>query len=240
MKEGRLNSWIWKVNGIFIFLAGIGVIILLLNLLYDNFNRAKNKPEVVKLAKDPTGIEKWTLGRSRAIFGTDTLMLSLVSENSEVIQNDKMSMFSGGIQEARSAYRTAAKNILFIDMQQNSSHWLFESTSQLVLSSEEFPHRYREKKDQSGAQVVFYRLVVNDTNGDKILNHKDKLSLGMSDTTGQNYRVIIEEMDRIISTNSVKDGKIMLVYQNKGIAYSMLFAINPYKQISVSTLPKIE
>lgn len=239
--DNKFNNWVWKINGILILLAGLGIILAVVFTIYDTMQRRGGyKQEVINIADDPKGIEKWTLGRGTKIRGTDTLMLSLISENEEV-KATTLNMFgNSSAYNMGRAISDPAKNILFVNMKNNQSSWLFESTSQLILGSEQFPFGYyRELEQEQDSEMIFYQVVTKDTNNDGVLNHKDSLSLAITAADGTGYKVVIEEFDRIISKNMNGNKQVLVVYQNKGTGYSMLFDISPYKIISLNKLPKI-
>ena len=79
-----------------------------------------------------------------------------------------------------------------------------------------------------------------DTNNDKKLNKEDASSLYMTTPSGENYQLVLDAYDRLISSESVVDNQIILVFQYKGKAYSRLIQLSPYKVISNIELPKIE
>ncbi|MFW5427277.1 MAG: hypothetical protein ACKE8G_06765 [Methylophagaceae bacterium] len=233
--DSKFNSWVWKINGVIILIAGIATIFIVGFSAYEMFLRYPSNPpeEIINLAEDPEGIEKWTLNRGEPIQGTNTLMLSLTSENDEV-ESDTFNMFSD------SRYSSSiAKNILFLDMSNNQSIWLFNSTSQLILLSEQFPYGYQTYEKNPVTKILFHHVVNKDSNNDGVLNYQDSASLAITKPDGTDYTVIIEEFERIIARNMVGENQVMIVFQNNGIGYSMLFDISTFKEISINELPKV-
>ncbi len=238
--EKPLSDWIWKINGIIILFAGIAALVVALFAVYDIFLRNIEPEPVVNLADDPKGVEKWRLSRGEAIPGTDILMLSLISENKEVSKQGPMPIFSSGRSYSGRAYNLPAKNILFLDMSNNQSRWLFDTTSQLILSSQPFPYYDRTELDKRvSPKVIFYSVVIKDTNEDGILNNQDQTALAISNTNGDDFQIIIDSFDRIIAKETTGKNKALIVYQNEGTVYSMLFGLDPFKAISTKALPKV-
>lgn len=237
MEDNKFFVWVWRINGIILLLAAIGVSGLALVGLYESVTRSSQEEVVVNLANDPKGIEKWTLGRAISVVGANTLMLSLISENEEV--DASQSKFIASDRYYFSGNYGPAKNVLFINTESNNSFWLFKSTSQLVLNAEPFPYSY-QASDADPVKVIFYQVVTSDTNGDGALNKKDKVSLAITSPDGSGYRIILKEFDKIISKTLSEDGDILVVYHDNGDVYSMLYDITGNKVLSTHKVPKVD
>jgi hypothetical protein len=62
----------------------------------------------------------------------------------------------------------------------------------------------------------------------------------MTTPAGENYQLVLDVYDRLISREIGGDNQVILVFQYKGKAYSRLIQLSPYKVISNVELPKIE
>ena len=237
MEGNKFFVWIWRTNGIILLLAAIGITGLALVGLYESVTLSSQEEEIVNLANDPKGIEKWTLGRQTSVAGANTLMLSLISENEEV--ETSQSKFIASDRYYFGGNYGPAKNVLFINTESNNSFWLFNSTSQLVLNVEPLPYSY-QTSDTDHVKVIFYQVVTSDTNGDNLLNKKDKSSLGITSPDGSGYRVILEVFDKIISKTLSDDNNILVVYRDNGDVYSMLYDISDNKVLNTHRIPKVD
>jgi hypothetical protein len=217
-------------------MAAIGISGIALVVLYESIINSSHKEEIINLADDPKGVEKWTLGRATSIAGANTLMLSLISENKEVDTLPSQTIAADSYYSKRSY--NPAKNILFIDNTSNKSFWLFSSTSQLVLDAEPFPHSY-QIADKYHDKVIFYQVVTSDTNGDEILNKNDKSSLAITSPDGTGYRVIMDGFDKIITKTLTDNNNILVVYNNDGDVYSMLYDTSRNKVLSTHKIPRV-
>lgn len=238
MDENKFFKLIWRINGLIIF-GGTALITLLITYyIIEDFIGSNSRPQpavVENLAPDPEDKEKWIIGNPIQIRGNDFVLLPLVSENKEV-EMKSITNTSRQFYKDRH-HRKLSKNILFLNKKENKSFWLFSNTNRLILNTTLFPNSY---DNNSLTKVIFYNIVSKDTNSDKRLTKEDNSSLFMSTPEGENYQLVLDAYDRLISRESVGDNQLILIYQNKGKAYSRLIQLSPYKVISNIELPKIE
>ncbi len=210
METNVFFRWIWRINSILIFLGALGLVGLIsYELLRGLFRSPPETPVVTNVAEDPTGIENWVLGRMEEMSGTNFAMIRLVSENNEVLL-PKSSYLASGSGYFRSN-KGPAKNVLFVDTKNNTSHWLFPDNSQIVSDSEPFPIRSYSKHTKTITKVVFYEVVEKDTNGDGVKNESDKLSLAVSKPSGEDYKVILQQFDRVIGKSLSEEDMVVVI-----------------------------
>ncbi len=81
---------------------------------------------------------------------------------------------------------------------------------------------------------------MKDTNGDGVKNESDKLSLAVSTPSGEDYKVILQQFDRVIGKSLSEEDMVVVIYQTEGIAYSMLLNLVSLKVIHTNELPKVK
>jgi len=194
---------------------------------------------ITSVSNDPKGIEKWVLQESYSIKSPTHVVLALVSEHGEVPRYVAAAPI---IYSASSHYSRFAKNILFVDSNNNSSRWLFKKNAQLIEESFSFPRMdyspFMNNK-KSEAEVIFYKVIDSDTNGDGKVTSEDNTNLAVSDTAGEFYKVIVRDISRIISIKELHRYMYTIVYQKAGVGYSMSLHQKGFTVFSNKMLPKV-
>ena len=241
MEENRFFKWLWRINAIGLFLLLCAGLFSFVSERLIRFPNVSRMPQST-LAEDPKGVERWVLGGSEKIEETPYVMLPLISEDRKVKVRDKGMYYS-----SRPYYiDTIAKNILFINSDKSQNSWLFKTNNQLILE-----HRilYTVKKGRnyylsgnneiSKAKLIYYKILDRDTNGDKIVTTDDKQSFAVSHTSGKGYKIIVENIERIISVSYSKNNEMHLLYQKEGMGYLLRLNIESLEIISNVALPKV-
>ncbi len=235
MEDSKFFKWVWRINALSI----LGAVIISLSIatysFIENITRTiPKKPLVKNLADDPQGKEKWVLSNSEIIRGSDYIFIRLISENNNIKARrarDTYNMFSGGISHS------PAKNILFLNAAKNESSWMFGNNNQLITSIQQFPYSY-DREENINTEVLFYGVIQNDTNGDGVKNIKDRVSFAISEYNGNNFKIIVKEIDRVISKSHVSNNRAFVIYQKDGVASSILIDLKKLQVISENELPK--
>ena len=250
MEENKFFKWIWRM-------VAIGLLLMILAGLYsfirseveriDRHHIDRREP-VSTLAKDPQKVEKWVL-RANPYMDIDSeyTVLSLYSKYNKV-KNINQSYYATTSNVER-YYNESAKNILFINIKKDTSSWLFPTNNQLLLGygteltmlGEGVPYYIGEsiKKKKNKPTFLYYKLINKDSNGDKIITEADHLSFAISDVLGKNYKVIIEDIESIISMKMMNKETLSLIYQKAGIAHSLKLNTNNFEVISDVVLPEV-
>ena len=242
MEENRFFKWLWRINAIGLFLLLCAGLFSFLSERLNRFPNVNRTPQST-LAEDPKGVERWVLGGSEKIEETPYIMLPLISEDKRVKVKDKGMYYSS----SRLYYiDMVAKNILFINGDKSQSSWLFKTNNQLILE-----HRilYTVKKSRnyylsgnneiSQAKLIYYKILDRDTNGDKIVTTDDKQNFAVSHISGKGYKIIVENIERIISVSYSKKNEMHLLYQKEGMGYLLRLNIEDLEIISNVALPKV-
>lgn len=243
----RIFIWVWRINGLLVM---VGTILVIGSLIFNQLERnTRNTPErsVTNIASDPEGKEKWFLASPIQVEGTDIVYMKLVSENSEVsrseVSRNEQPMYYFGGRHDNSTYKS--KNILFLNEVTNSANWLFSGVNQLITSVEELPKQTYQSRYYSEQQVekttaIVYSVIVNDTNNDGTINVEDEASLALSNASGSDYRVVLENFERVLSVSLVKQDTLSIIYQAGGAIYSLKYAIESSRTLSKTALPEIK
>jgi len=249
MEENKFFKLIWRI-------VSIGLLLLITAGLYSFIKseiREANRHQIERiepistLAKDPQKVEKWVLRTAPYVAdNSDYTVLSLYSKYNKVEGSGEN--YYATTNNVVQYYGDTSKNILFVNTKENTSSWLFPTNNQLILDydsnarlfTEGHPYYLdtgREKVEK--ATFIYYKLINKDTNGDKIITKSDHLNFAVSDTTGKNYRVIVEDMETVIGMKTINKESMSLIYQKDGIAHSLQLNTNSFEIISDVELPKV-
>ena len=242
MEQNRFFKWLWRINamGLF-FLIGAGLYSFIKNELLRPSTYEIKEP-ITSVAKDPKGVEKWVLGYEKTVYGSDYSMVPLVSKYSKVKALNQVTYSQ--VNNIEIYNENLAKNILFVNRKDNSSSWLFSTNNQLIVDYYPFIDDVErvsspQSTEKIKAKVVYYKIIDKDTNGDKIVTLEDKQNFALSDVSGKKYRVIVREVDRIVSMHSVDNKELHLVYQQNGVGYALKVDMETFKVMSDVLLPKV-
>jgi hypothetical protein len=249
MEENKFFKWIWRI-------VAIGLLLMIITGLYGfirNEVKKLNRPNmdriepVSTLAKDPQKVEKWVLRTAPYVAdNSDYTILSLYSQYNKVKNSDRD--YYATTNNVVQYHGDSLKNILFVNIKENSSSWLFPTNNQLILDYDSNVRLFREghpyyldtgREKVEKATFIYYKLINKDTNGDKIITEADHLNFAVSDTSGKNYRVVVEDMEIIISMKTINKETMSLIYQKDGIAHSLQLNTNSFEIILDVVLPKV-
>lgn len=114
-------------------------------------------------------------------------------------------------------------NIIFLDSESIVSTQLFDTNEMVIHDTMKYPNLYDWQPSQPSARVGFredaevvqwivYEVIKEDTNGDKVLDEDDLITIAMSDTNGQNYFEFLHDIKTINSMNMVNLGQLIVSY----------------------------
>ncbi|PIU67745.1 MAG: hypothetical protein COS84_03740 [Armatimonadetes bacterium CG07_land_8_20_14_0_80_40_9] len=133
---------------------------------------------------------------------------------------------------------SSARNYLFINSKDNEKHWLFGTNKYLVsdvalLSEKDYD------SDSSKVRVILYRIVKNDTNGDKRLTDDDLLTVGLSLPSGKGYKEILDGIDVFVGQRLISKDILLIVFQRKGVGFSANVNLLGFTISNETELPKV-
>jgi len=212
-----------------LFLAGLVIYEMILNRV-----QRPPQPVITSVAADPEGREKWTLAGPRAIQGTDYISIPLVSEKKGVAVSEKgLHSYGGG------GYTPPSRNLLFLNRKTAEMKWLFKENRQLITEIEMLSAPKQYERDRKVAAIL-YRVVTNDSNGDKELTPADTADVAVSFPDGSHYTNLFGAVERVIGAMSVDDEGGLVLYQLMGRGYASLIAFKDLSVIVTREIPNSE
>jgi hypothetical protein len=164
------------------------------------------------------------LGVFQELAGTDYLMAPIATPRGR----EEYSIKSDG---ARSDF---ARNYLFVNLTDKSSHLLLPTNDDLILESKVVPAigQAKDNKDAkaappvepvkaagnptpSGTKWLYYRVVKTDTDNDKQLTGNDRWTVALSDISGRNYKELLSDVEAILYETNRADN-LILIYKADG------------------------
>lgn len=192
---------------------------------------------ITNVAQDPQGDEKWTLGSSEDIEGTDFVYIPLVSEKKN------LSMPEPGMTQALYASRRGSfapsRNILFVNKRTGDMRWLFKGNTQLITHIDLISVRKRYDKDRM-IDAILYQVITHDTNGEKKLGLDDEVAIALSWPDGSRYKEVIRSVERIVATLSIDGHDVLVLYQSEGKGYVASVRLANMSVHSTKEMPKVK
>ncbi len=192
---------------------------------------------ITNVAQDPQGDEKWTLGSSEEIEGTDFVYIPLVSERKNI------SMPEPGMAKTlryyEPGYFAPSRNILFVNKLTGEMRWLFKGNKQLISHIGLLSVRKRYDKDRK-IDAILYQVITHDTNGDNKLDSNDKADIALSLPDGNRYKEVIRSVERIFGTLSIEGHEVLVLYQSEGKGYAAAVRLADMSVHRTKEMPKVE
>jgi len=231
MKTTRFFRFLWRINGVLIFLAALLAIVVLgyIAIQFLDFGKVEPEQAVQVDAVQEPDTEPPTLGTFQQVDGHPWLRAELTFGD-----RYRYSKFSSG-----GSYST--RNFIFFNPDTAEARWLFSNDQQLIVESsqllESIPGNNADTYN-SRAIAFCYQTIEKDTNGDKQLTPADKISLTYSRPDGRDYTNVIDGIDRVLSTSTIAEGKKhMVVYEVGGKWLTAVVSLTDFKIENTGELP---
>ncbi len=130
------------------------------------------------------------------------------------------------------------RNYLFINSINNEKRWLLNSNEYLI-SDTDLLQNASDSENSKTVKAILYQVIKRDTNGDKRLTAKDKLSLGISSVNGENYKEVIKMLDSFLGYRVIDENRALIVYQRGESGYSARLNLTTMSIESETEIPKI-
>ncbi len=189
MRESRNNVSLWFIFGFFILvIVGITGYILFQRMLNSNnisitaSSSMENKPK-----------DKFILGNFTNLQDTPYLMAPIYLKGKDRSYDYDGKTIAG------------SRNFLFINVNDKSSRRLVENNDFLFIRNEQVSNNPKNALKQNdlnsvqgnpglvnNVQALWYEVITNDSNGNKVLDYEDKKNIAFSEPSGGNYREIIK------------------------------------------------
>lgn len=162
---------------------------------------------------------KVELGAFQELAGSDYLMAPIASPYGRQELSSKSEDYRTGL----------ARNYLFVNLADQSSHLLLPTNDYLILEAKVLPAVGPAKEQKAatdpakadakpapgGARWLYYRVVKSDTDNDKQLTGSDRWTVALSDVSGHDYRELIDNVEKILYETHRADN-LILIYRADG------------------------
>ena len=135
----------------------------------------------------------------------------------------------------KSSYST--RNYLFINTDTSEKTWLFDHTDYLIQSVDRLRHEGIDSKRPTAA--ILYTLVKIDSDQNSRLTAADLSTVAVTKTDGSNYKELINDIELIIDHELINEKELLLIYQKKGISYSLTLDLEKLEIIKNEKLPNV-
>lgn len=232
MKTTRFFRYLWRINGLLIFVAAllaVGVLAFMA-IQFTDFGRHAPQQVVQVNAKPEEKPEPPTLGTFLEVRGTPFLRAPLTFGDQY-----RYAKFSS----AGGAY--SIRNYLFVNLETTEGTWLFPTDKQLIADSDELCEVVQ--KDGSSPPELrplafSYQIIDRDTNGDSQLTPDDKVSLAYTRPDGRGYTNVIIGIGRILGANTIEHGtKHVVVYEAGGKRLTAVISLRTFTVEKQGELP---
>ncbi|NEQ66169.1 MAG: hypothetical protein F6K21_11820 [Symploca sp. SIO2D2] len=204
MSKTKLFRLLWRFNAFVIAIAGmfaVGILAIAILFLIKDATRTRNVTSVVNVDNEDEIDEEWSFGSFREVPGTSIVLLPLETEQNYAFE------YSGKA-------ANSVRNILFLDTVSQNQRWLVNQSEQLILKYKPVvPPTQEPSEEQEKAVGIFYQIVENDTNNDGRLNYSDRFSLAISETSGERFKILYEDVDALLGNKVLENGDLFVVFE---------------------------
>lgn len=116
------------------------------------------------------------------------------------------------------------RNYLFLNTSSKEQHWL--------LDHNDFAFLHREAVSGPKGTMFKYEFAKQDTNEDGKYSSEDKITLAFSTADGLRFTELIDEIDEVLGSRAVGNGKLLFIYRKNGETISSIIRTN---DISIET-----
>ncbi|MFC4309100.1 hypothetical protein ACFPN2_08420 [Steroidobacter flavus] len=197
----RFFAWVWRINSLIVFAAGLAAIVVLIFAsvsIFKEVTRTRHVRGVVNVAEDQVEGSVASLGAFIEVEGTEVLRASL-DVHQEYAQ-------SYGSKEASSI-----RNYLYFDPTSQESYWLIPDYRGLIVGENEYPPPQNGEANAS-PQVVVYELVDSDSNQDKRLTAEDTKTIAVASPTGKNFARVLSNVEEYKGGRIVNGTHLVILY----------------------------
>lgn len=195
----------------------------------------QSSSQTVEEPAAPAPVEK-TLSSFNPITGTDYLMAGIVPV--EVTRDSSLNPFewiSNSGYSSYSAYSTY--NYVFFNTQTEEYHRLLPDNNSVIFQTAGFPQLVYDPNDPDKPAPVIefwmFNIIKADTNADNFFDYRDKLTIGISDVSGDGYTELIQNVDSIKSQYYKDPSNFFIIYNVND--KNFIAKVNPITRELVST-----
>jgi len=216
----RFFGWINRINSILFLLVLIGVGIgtyLAVSEYRQAFARYELPDESTDATDEPAKpAVRLTLGEVDHIYGTDTSMIRLFSED------------AGG--RTGSGRNERMRNILFLSNDGQHATWLFEKHTNLLTDVDDL------RLPDQPTRALYFEAVLTDSDGDGELNEYDLSAVALARPDGSGFTKILDGVDRVLSHEQIDDHHLAVVYEIGAAIWYARFDLDTFAKLSEQSL----
>lgn len=199
-----LSTIIWKINSFIILILGILAIVIMCIVGYFSIReltRTRHVENVSVSTAEQIKKEELTLGTFEKHPDSALWKAPLyVSQSYDYETYNKKAQ--------------SIRNYVYFNPKTRQTYWLRPKNTGLILTTNEFPERrYEDKDNPKSLKVIVYTLVEQDSDGNKRLNSNDIKKIAISDPLGKNFRIVVKEADSFVDGFLLDDQRISLMYK---------------------------
>lgn len=223
-------------NKFFVFVNRFNAITFMLlllaaaaSLVYINIqsNNWQNR-RTVTLKENPEGNKniELVLGGIKTISGSPVLYVNLS-------ERDRESSYSSG------GGLGGTRNVLFFKDKEMKPSWLFKSNEYLIQDMD--PLKWQNYKEDAPSISFIYEIVYRDTNDNKRLDSRDKVTIALSKLDGSSFKNVVESVDSLIDHQVSSDSKeVALIYQSHHKVILERVSLEDFQSISKTEITQVE
>jgi hypothetical protein len=204
MRQGRIFTWIWRVNSLIILFAGVlALASVLFALGFSVRDRlvSHQVEDVAKIRPPSAGKTELKLSQFTPVAGTSVLVAALEA------QQDYRASFS-------SKEASSTRNHLFYDTATHEFYWLKPGNEALIIESQSLPAQAYTTTVKPATAVV-YTLVSKDTNQDGRLTSQDHQDIALADPNGKRFRVVLSQVESLKGFSLVAPHRVVMLYMSQ-------------------------
>jgi hypothetical protein len=222
-----------KNKKVFFWLLALVVVICAFSILAFLVNPGKIIQNDLFLTDSPNKAETLSINHFRPVMGTSFFIASVEQER-EWRPNISARWFSFD-------ERYSVRNLVFLDGNTLSSHYLFDTNEKYVVGIYQFPdlNSYFKDAEQKEVKWLVYKIVHGDTNSDGVVNSKDSFSLAMSSVNGKNYVELIENIDTVRGMDLLEEHYLVVIYKTDGEYFASKIDLNQKIVLEIRKLENI-
>lgn len=204
----RFFRIVWKINAVFILLAGL-LLILGLGMVLVSFMlpRTFDGPSisVTKPGETAHEDEKLVVSTVEELAGTAIVRCQVQTSGTG---RSEMSSFGSGTS-------SVIRNYLFYDLATDQQTSLFPTTEAVISDCTDyyFPDQPSDKRTVKWTSFVF---ADKDTNHDGRISNDDLKSLAVTHADGTDYNVYLSNLDQVLKTDLANENTLIVFYEQNG------------------------
>ena len=218
MKIATLFRNIWRANAVIIFIGGVvafGFAVVAAAFMFVSKTRERTVYTVVNTDREQQIEQSVGLRSAIRIAGHPWMLVPLESDQ----RYD---------QAYSSKNASAARNYAFVSGAVEM-RWLYPHSRFLIVDATQLPHA-EYSGEPSVTSLVSFKVVQQDTNGDKRLSQDDASSLVFTQPNGTGATTVLENVTRVLS-QELMDEQILVIYEDREGYAAATFSLKDFSPV---------